>query len=172
MFTDMVGYTALMQIDERAAIDKRKRYAAALEANHDAGGGTIVQRLGDGSLSMFPNAIDAVRSAIGMQRELGAQDVPVRIGINLGEVVVEGEEVYGEGVNIAVRLEGLAAPGSVCLSGTVRDHIGDRLPYAFEDMGEQKVKNIARPVRAYALRPDGVAALPAPGLPARPFRRH
>ena len=76
IFTDMVGYTALMQIDERAAIDKRKRYAAALQANHDAGGGTIVQRLGDGSLSMFPNAIDAVRSAIGIQRELGARGWP------------------------------------------------------------------------------------------------
>jgi|SRR6266851_5194042 len=83
-----------------------------------------------------------------------------RIGVNLGDVIVDGGDVYGDGVNIAVRLEGLAAPGSVCVSGTVRGHIGDRLPYAFEDMGEQRVKNIARPVRVYALRPEGIAGVP------------
>jgi TolB-like protein len=83
-----------------------------------------------------------------------------RIGINLGDVIADGGDIYGDGVNIAVRLEGLAAPGSICISGTVRDHIGDRLPYAFEDMGEQSVKNIARPVRVYALRPEGTADVP------------
>src|SRR5207237_5047391 len=94
-----------------------------------------------------------------------------RIGVNLGDVIADGDDIYGDGVNIAARLEGLAAPGSsICVSGTVRDHVGDRLPYAFEDMGEQSVKNIARPVRVYALRPEGVAALPASGLPARMYR--
>src|SRR6266446_10634861 len=91
-----------------------------------------------------------------------------RIGVNLGDVIADGDDIYGDGVNIAVRLEGLAAPGGICVSGTVRHHIGDRLPYAFEDMGEQSVKNIARPVRAYALRLDRVTSLPASGLPARP----
>jgi adenylate cyclase len=86
-------------------------------------------------------------------------------------VIADGGDIYGDGVNIAARLEGLAAPGGVCVSGTVRDHIGDRLPYAFEDMGEQSVKNIARPVRAYALRPEGVAAVSASRLPARASRR-
>src|ERR1700738_284382 len=83
-----------------------------------------------------------------------------RIGINLGDVIVDGGDIYGDGVNIAARLEGLAAPGSICISGTVRDHIRDRLPYALADMGEQNVKNIARPVRVYALRPEGTASLP------------
>ena len=75
-------------------------------------------------------------------------------------MIADGDDIYGDGVNIAARLEGLAAPGGICVSGTVRDHIGDRLPYAFEDMGEQSVKNIARPVRVYALRPEGMAGLP------------
>ena len=79
-------------------------------------------------------------------------------------MIVDGDDIYGDGVNIAVRLEGLAAPGSICVSGTVRDHIGDRLPYAFEDMGEQSLKNIARPVLVYALRPGGIAGLPATSL--------
>jgi hypothetical protein len=95
-----------------------------------------------------------------------------RIGVNLGDVIADGDDIYGDGVNIAARLEGLAAPGSICISGTVRDHIGDRLPYAFEDMGEQTVKNIARPVRAYALRPEWLTALPVAGSPAQPSRRH
>jgi class 3 adenylate cyclase len=114
-----------------------------------------------------------VRCAGEIQRAMVDRDLDLaeerrlrfRIGVNLGDVIADGGDIYGDGVNIAARLEGLAAPGSICVSGTVRDHIGDRLPYAFEDMGEQSVKNIARPVRAYALRPEGVAALPAFGLP-------
>ena len=96
-------------------------------------------------------------------RDLGLAEerrLRFRIGVNLGDVIADGDDIYGDGVNITVRLEGLAAPGGICVSGTVRDHIGDRLPYAFEDMGEQSVKNIARPVRVYALRPRGMAALP------------
>jgi len=89
-----------------------------------------------------------------------------RIGVNLGDVIADGGDIYGDGVNIAVRLEGLAAPGGICVSGTVRDHIGDRLPYAFEDMGDQSVKNIARPVRVYALRPEGTAGSPRGSVPS------
>jgi adenylate cyclase len=88
------------------------------------------------------------------------QRLRFRIGVNLGDVIADGGEIYGDGVNIAVRLEGLAPPGGVCVSGTVRDHIGDRLPYAFEDMGEQSVKNITRPVRVYAVRPEAIAGTP------------
>jgi len=88
-----------------------------------------------------------------------------RIGVNLGDVIADGDDIYGDGVNIAVRLEGLAAPGSVCISGTVRDHIGDRLPYAFDDMGEQSVKNIARPVRVYTLRPEPTPIAAAVSIP-------
>ena len=84
-----------------------------------------------------------------------------RIGINLGDVIVEGDDIFGDGVNVAARLEALAEPGGICISRMVRDQIRDKLPYPFEDMGEQSVKNIARPVRAYALRRGSVAELPA-----------
>jgi TolB-like protein len=91
-----------------------------------------------------------------------------RIGINVGDVIAEERDIFGDGVNVAARLEGLAAPGGISISGTVRDHIGDRLPYSFEDLGEQSVKNIARPVRAYALRPEAIALLPANAPTAPP----
>src|SRR5512142_624809 len=96
MFTDVAGYTALMQVDERRAVEQRDRYVAALERQHEAAGGTIVQRLGDGSLSMFPSALAAVDAAVAMQRELVPADVPVRIGIHVGEVLVEPERLTGD----------------------------------------------------------------------------
>jgi adenylate cyclase len=117
-------------------------------------------------LAEFASVVDAVRCAGEIQRAMADRDLDVaeerrlrfRIGVNLGDVIAERGNIYGDGVNIAGRLEELAAPGGICVSGTVFDHIGDRLPYAFEDMGEQSVKNIARPVRVYALRPEGIPA--------------
>src|SRR5437773_812991 len=100
MFTDVVGYTALMQTDERVAIDKRDRDMRALEGHHDDFGGTIVQRLGDGSMSMFPSSLAAVSAAVAIQRELTAHDVPVRIGVHVGEVIVEAERLTGDAVSI------------------------------------------------------------------------
>src|SRR5207244_2866062 len=92
--------------------------------------------------------------------------------INLGDVIAEGDDIFGDGVNVAARLEALAEPGGICVSGTVRDHIRDKLPYPFEDRGEQSVKNIARPVRVYALRPEAVADLSATSAPPEaPHRR-
>jgi TolB-like protein len=88
-----------------------------------------------------------------------------RIGINLGDVIAEGDDIFGDGVNVAARLEALAEPGGICVSGTVHDHIRDRLPYPLDDLGEQSVKNITRPVRVYALRPEAVAALPSASAP-------
>jgi TolB-like protein len=116
--------------------------------------------------------VDAVRCAVEVQRGMIGRepDVPderrikFRIGVNLGDVIVEEHDIFGDGVNIAARLDGLAAPGSICVSSTVLDHIGDRLPYAFEDLGEQSIKNIARPVRVYALHPGGVAEATTPGV--------
>jgi hypothetical protein len=90
-----------------------------------------------------------------------------RVGINLGDVIAEPDDIYGDGVNVAARLEALAEPGGICISRMVRDQIRDKLPYYFEDMGEQSVKNIARPVRVYAWRPEGPAALLHPRLPAQ-----
>jgi len=96
------------------------------------------------------------------------QRIRFRIGVNLGDVIVEGVDIFGDGVNVAARLEGLAEPGGICVSGTVRDHIGDRLPYAFRDLGDQSVKNIARPVRAYAMSAAAVAATPLSKVQAQP----
>jgi class 3 adenylate cyclase len=177
---DVVGYSRLMGADEEGTHERFKAHLSELldpkiREHH----GRIVKTTGDGVLAEFASVVDAVRCAGEIQRAMADRDLDLaeerrlrfRIGVNLGDVIAEGDDIYGDGVNIAARLEGLAAPGSICVSGTVRDHIGDRLPYAFEDMGEQNVKNIARPVRAYALRPEGLAAVPARGLPARPSRR-
>jgi adenylate cyclase len=125
--------------------------------------GRIVKTTGDGVLAEFASVVDAVRCAGEIQRAMADRDLDLaeerrlrfRIGINLGDVIADGGDIYGDGVNIAARLEGLAAPGGICVSGTVRDHVGDRLPYAFEDIGEQSVKNIARPVRVYSVAPRG-----------------
>ncbi|MEO7804943.1 MAG: adenylate/guanylate cyclase domain-containing protein [Actinomycetota bacterium] len=156
MFTDIVGYTAMMQVDERLALDKRARYTSAIETHHDAGGGTIVQRLGDGSLSMFPNAIDAVLSAIRIQQELTVQDVPVRIGIHLGEVIVESTGLVGDAVNIASRIESFSVPGSVMLSDTVHDQIKNQGEVNFAHLGRFRLKNVGRPYEIYAASSDGI----------------
>ena len=130
--------------------------------------GRIVKTTGDGLLVEFSSPVEAVRWAVEMQQGMIDRnaDVPddrrilFRVGINLGDVIVDDKDLYGDAVNIAARLESLAEPGGICISRTVHDQIRDRLPLAFEDMGEQRVKNIARPVRAYMLRPDAIAALP------------
>src|SRR5882672_8479201 len=121
----------------------------------------------------FASVVDAVRCAAEVQRGMldREPDIPderrirFRIGINLGDVIVEGDDIFGDGVNIAARLEALAEPGGICISRTVRDQIRDRLPYPLEDMGEQSVKNIARPVRVYALRPESASDFPASSMP-------
>jgi len=131
--------------------------------------GRIVKTTGDGRLLEFASVVDAVRCAAEFQRAMVdrdcelAEDRPVtfRVGINLGDIIVNDDDIFGDGVNIAARLEALAEPGGICISGAVHDHIGDRLPYAFEDMGEQSVKNIARPVRTYAMSAAAVATTPA-----------
>jgi TolB-like protein/class 3 adenylate cyclase len=177
---DVVGYSRLMGVDEEGTHERFKAHLVELlDPKIREHRGRIVKTTGDGVLAEFASVVDAVRCAGEIQRAMADRDLDLaeerrlrfRVGVNLGDVIAEGGDIYGDGVNIAARLEGLAAPGGICVSGTVRDHIGDRLPYAFEDMGEQSVKNIARPVRVYALRPDGAASLPASGLPARASRR-
>src|SRR5271168_842066 len=135
----------------------------------------IVKTTGDGMLVEFSSVVDAVRCAVEIQRAMVDRNaetpedkrITFRIGVNLGDVIADGGDIYGDGVNIAARLEALAEPGGVCISRTVRDHIGDRLPYAFEDIGEQSVKNIAQPVHAYALTAAAVASLPEVAIPLR-----
>jgi TolB-like protein/Tfp pilus assembly protein PilF len=131
--------------------------------------GRIVKTTGDGMLAEFPSVVDAVRCAAELQRamidrEAGMPEdrrIRFRIGINLGDIIVESDDIFGDGVNVAARLEALSDPGGLCISRTVRDHIRDKLGYPFEDLGEQSVKNIARPVRVYALRCEVVAEFPA-----------
>src|SRR6516165_2604283 len=171
---DAVGYSRLMGADEEGTHARFKAHLVELiDPKIREHRGRIVKTTGDGALAEFASVVDAVRCAAEIQEAMADRDLDLaeerrlcyRIGVNLGDVIVDGGDIYGDGVNIAVRLEGLAAPGGICISGTVRDHIGDRLPYAFADMGEQSVKNIARPVRVYAWCPEGVAGPPTTSVP-------
>ena len=175
---DVAGYSRLMGTDEEGTHERLKAHLQELVnpkiAEHR---GRTVKNTGDGFLAEFPSVVDAVRCAVEVQRGMinREHDAPeerrirFRIGVNLGDVIVEEHDIFGDGVNVAARLEALAEPGGVCISGTVREHIGDRLSYAFEDIGEQSVKNIARPVRIYALRPEAIADLPAPNVAPAPL---
>jgi len=159
---DVAGYSRLMGVDEEGTHERLKAHLAELVNPEIAKRrGRIVKNTGDGFLAEFASVVDAVRCAAEVQRGMAERnaDAPAeeriefRIGINLGDVIAEEHDIFGDGVNVAARLEALAEPGGNCVSRVVRDQVRDRLDYAFEDMGERQVKNIARPVRAYALRP-------------------
>jgi adenylate cyclase len=173
---DVAGYSRLMGADEEGTLNRLKAHRRQLvdpkiREHH----GRIVKTTGDGMLVEFPSVVDAVRCAVEIQRamvdrnagELDNKRITFRIGINLGDVIADGDDIYGDGVNIAARLEALAEPGGVCISRTVRDHVGDRLPYSFDDLGEQNVKNIAQPVHAYQLSAASVRSLPEVATPSR-----
>jgi adenylate cyclase len=125
-----------------------------------------VKNTGDGFLAEFASVVDAVRCAVEVQRGMAERNegtppeerIEFRVGINLDDVIVEEHDIFGDGVNVAARLEALAEPSGVLISNTVHEHVRDRLPFAFEDLGEQQVKNIARPVRVYALRSEPAPA--------------
>ena len=171
---DVAGYSRLMGADEEETHERLKAHLRELvDPKIEEHRGRIVKNTGEGLLAEFPSVVDAVRCAVEVQRGMVNRepDVPeerrirFRIGVNLGDVIVEEDDIFGDGVNIAARLEQRAETGGICISGTVRDHIGERLPFPFEDMGEQQVKNIARPVRVYALRPEAIAHLPSATVP-------
>jgi adenylate cyclase len=178
---DVAGYSRLMGMDEEGTLERLKAHRRQLvdpkiTENH----GRIVKTTGDGLLVEFASVVDAMRCAAEVQRGMldrepeatDERQIRFRIGINLGDVIAEGDDIFGDGVNVAARLEALAEPGGICVSGAVRNQIRDKLPYPFEDRGEQSVKNIARPIRVYALRPEAVADLPASGaVPDTPPRR-
>jgi len=168
---DVAGYSRLMGADEEGTLERLKAHRRQLIdpkiAEHH---GRIVKTTGDGLLAEFPSVVDAVRCAAEVQRGMldREPDIPderrvrFRIGINLGDVIAEDGDIFGEGVNIAARLEALAEPGGICVSGMVHDQIRDKLPYRFADRGEQNVKNITRPVRVYALRLEDRSASSEP----------
>src|ERR1700730_17081027 len=157
---DAAGYSRLMGTDEEgtlAALKMHRREVADLKISEHRG--RIVHTTGDGLLGEFASVVDAVRCAVEVQREMAARnaDVPAerridfRIGVNLGDIIIDENDIFGDGVNVAARLEAVAEPGGICVSRVVRDQVRDKLAISFEDMGEQQVKNIARPVRAYRI---------------------
>jgi len=171
---DVAGYSRLMGSDEEGTHQRLKAHLGQLvDPKIQEHRGRTVKNTGDGLLAEFASVVDAVRCAAEVQRGMIDREPEVpderrirfRIGINLGDVIVEEHDIFGDGVNVAARLEALAEPGGICISRVVRDQIRDKLPYPFDDLGEQRVKNIARPVRAYALRPQAVAELPASSAP-------
>jgi adenylate cyclase len=179
---DVVGYTRLMAQDEVTTLKTLNGCRDAIGGLVRQHGGRVVDAVGDNVLAELPSVVDAVTCAVAIQDELGARNeglpaerkMQFRIGIQLGDVLVQGEQIYGDGVNMAARLEALADPGGVCISATVRDQIRHTLPYVYEDLGEQSLKNVADPVRVYRLRmtdgdaPDGVPNLTVPGFAGRP----
>jgi len=177
---DVAGYSRLTGADEEGTHERLKALRHDLVnpkiAEHH---GRIVKTTGDGWLVEFASAVDAVRCAVAVQQAMPERNagvaadrrIELRIGINLGDVIVEPDDLYDDGVNIAARIEALADAGGVFVSNTVYDHVRDRLPFVFEDLGEQQVKNIARPVRVYRVRDRGAAAKPssAPAPPVLPL---
>jgi len=177
---DVAGYSRLMGADEEGTLERLKALRGELlDPKIVEHRGRIVKTTGDGMLVEFASVVDAVRCAVAVQQAMADRNtgvtadnrIELRIGINLGDVIVEGDDLYGDGVNIAARIEALADAGGVFVSNTVHDHVRDRLPFAFEDLGEQQVKNIARPVRVYALRPEAIVNLLAPSVATAPPRR-
>ena len=169
---DVAGYSRLMGADEEGTHERLKTHRRELvDPKIGEHSGRIVKTTGDGILAEFPSVVDAVRCAAELQRamidrEAGTPEdrrIRFRIGINLGDIIVEDDDIFGDGVNVAARLEALAEPGGLCISRMVRDQIRDKLPFAFEDLGERSIKNIARPVRVYALRQEAVPDRLSPG---------
>jgi len=174
---DVVGYSRLMGEDEEGTLAALKAIRRELTdpriVEHR---GRIVKTTGDGLLVEFASVVDAVRCAVDVQRGMAERNANVpaatriefRVGINLGDIIIDGDDIFGDGVNVAARLETLADPGGICVSRVVRDQVRDKLAFGFEDMGEQQVKNITRPVRAHRIRIDAaaVALSVAPPEPA------
>jgi adenylate cyclase len=170
MAADVVGYSRLIRADEEGTL----RALKALRAEHidpklREYNGRIVKLMGDGMLAEFPSVVDAVRAAVETQQAVAKHNselpdvkrIEFRVGINLGDVVIDGDDIQGDGVNVAARLEGLAEPGGICISGKVYEEVRDRTDLVFEDQGEQAVKNIDRPVRVWRWRAEGPPAFTA-----------
>ena len=163
LMADIVGYSRMVELDEEGTLAAIKAWRASVfDPTIRSQQGRIVKVMGDGVLVEFASAVNAVAAAADLQRQMAmangavpdARRITLRIGINLGDVIGDGADVLGEGVNITARLEALAEPGGICISGKVHDEVRGKLASVFEDMGEQRVKNISRPVRVFRVRPD------------------
>ncbi len=162
MFTDMVGYTALMQEDERKAKADRDRQRAVLQRSIQSRGGRILQFYGDGTLSVFSSAVEAVEAAMSIQEALRSATpvLPMRIGIHTGDVVHDDHGVFGDGVNVASRIEGLGVPGSILISGKVYDEVKNQPVIRTRGLGSFNLKNVKHPTRVYAIANAGLAIPP------------
>src|SRR6187455_1547391 len=157
MFSDMTGYTALMQQNEQLAKDKHRRLKEVLESCVSGHNGKILQYYGDGALSIFSSAVDGVNCAVEIQQTLQqAPKVELRIGIHTGDISIEEEAIYGDGVNLASRIESLAVPGSIFISEKVFDEIRNQENIKTREMGYFEFKNVQRPVRVFAITNTGI----------------
>jgi class 3 adenylate cyclase len=166
---DVVGYSLLMGSDEVGTLQALKAHRRELiDPTIAAHGGVIVKTTGDGLLVRFASAVDGVACAVAIQRGMIQRNIGslenkrflLRIGINVGDIILDEDDIFGDGVNIAARLETMSEPGGLCISQTVRDQIGETLPLAFVDLGEQTVKNIAKPVHVFTMSPQAIASGP------------
>jgi adenylate cyclase len=166
---DVAGYSRLMEQDEIGTLRRLTACRAILDERVAAYRGRIFGSAGDSVVADFASAVDAVQCAVAVQEALAPEEqVRFRVGVHVGDVIVQGDNLFGDGVNIAARLEALAEPGGICISGAVRDQIGTRLPYSFDDLGERSVKNIARPVRVYAMGAGDLSSVPPVMTSAEP----
>jgi TolB-like protein len=172
--TDVVGYSRLTGVDEEGTYAQLQDHLRTLvEPKIAEHRGRVVKNTGDGLLAEFSSVVDAVRCALDVQRDMVQRnsDVPqekrieFRIGINVGDIIVDRGDIFGDGVNVAARLEALAEPGGICVSGRVLEDVQGKLDIAFEDAGEQQLKNIVRPVRVFRVGPGDAASTPRPALP-------
>jgi adenylate cyclase len=172
---DVAGYSRLMAADEEGTLARLKAHRKALiDPKIVEHSGRIIKTTGDGMLIEFASVVDAVRCVVEIQRGMLEQnaDIPsdkridFRVGINIGDVIVDGEDIYGDGVNVAARMESLAEPGGILVSGVVRDQVRDKLSFSFDDLGDRNVKNIPRPVRAYRVNLSDDGRPPAPAAKA------
>ncbi len=166
---DVAGYSRLMGVDEEATLGTLGGHREAMDGLIAAHHGRVVGTAGDSVLAEFASVVEAVRCAAEIQREIAARNDGVpddrkmafRIGVNLGDVMVKDDDIFGDGVNVAARLESLAESGGICISGAVFDQVKNRLELGCEDLGERQVKNIAEPVRVYRVRMEGESAAAA-----------
>src|SRR5262245_8584813 len=169
---DVAGYSRLVGADEHGTLARwRAHWDELIEPVIHEHHGRVVRITGDGILAEFASVVNAVRCAIAFQRGMAErnagiapdQRIEFRIGLNVGDVIIDRGDMWGEGVNVAARLEALAEPGGLCVSGRVQDEVGHKLDVVFEDLGERQLKNIVRPVRVYRARLPGttIAGLPA-----------
>src|SRR5438552_3339954 len=178
---DVAGYSRLMGIDEEGTLADLKGHRRALvDPKIREHRGEIVKTTGDGMLVEFASVVDAVRCCVEIQRGIAERNASVpaekriefRVGINLGDIIHDDKDIFGDGVNVAARLEALAEPGGICVSQSVRDAVREKLGFAFEDIGEQALKNIAVPIHTFRVRFGGDLPAHAAWVPPKERRRN